>query len=349
LDLAPFAECSEHQHRHDRRTAGRRNGSDEDADTECEAAVTAALEVDEGVADQASCEATDEHGDERQGASTGRGESGQRALGRRGGCAGSIVTHQVIVEPGVASRSVQVTVVVPTYEEVDNIETLLRAVRAVGPTFHVLVVDDASPDGTADTARRVGDEIGGVEVLERRMKDGLGGAYRDGFAHALANGAEVCVQMDADLSHAPENLPALVAAVVHGADAAIGSRYVPGGHIVDWPRLRRWLSRWGNRYAAAMLGLAVNDATSGYRAYTAEALERMDFSTVRADGYGFQVEMTHRLVRADGRIVEIPITFVDRRVGESKLSHHIIGEAFRLVLRLAWHDLGDRRRRRRAG
>ena len=131
-----------------------------------------------------------------------------------------------------------------------------------------------------------------------------------------------------------------------GADAAIGSRYVPGGDCVEWPRLRRFLSRWGNRYAAGMLGLAVNDATSGYRAYSAEVLRRMDVASVRADGYGFQVEMTHRLVRAGGRVVEIPIIFRDRERGTSKLSYRIIGEAFRLVMHLAVHDLRRGHRRR---
>lgn len=249
----------------------------------------------------------------------------------------------------VGSPSVPVTVVLPTYDEAENIDEVLRAVRQVLPDAHVLVVDDASPDGTAARAAALADELGGIEVLARPEKLGLGAAYRAGFRHALEAGATVCVQMDADLSHDPVYLPAMLAAVEHGADAAIGSRYVPGGRIVDWPRLRRILSRWGNRYAAGMLGLAINDATSGFRAYSAGALARMDFESVEADGYGFQVEMTHRLVRTDGRIVEIPITFRDRTRGESKLSYRIIGEAFRLVVRLAVLDWRDRRRRRRAG
>jgi glycosyltransferase involved in cell wall biosynthesis len=154
----------------------------------------------------------------------------------------------------------------------------------------------------------------------------------------MADGADICVQMDADLSHDPGDLPALVSAVVHGADASIGSRYVPGGRIEEWPPLRRGLSRWGNRYAAMMLGLAVNDGTSGFRAYSADALTRIVVDDVTADGYGFQVEMTNRLVRIGGRIVEIPITFRDRTVGESKLSKAIIDEAFFLVNRLWWTD-----------
>jgi dolichol-phosphate mannosyltransferase len=241
-----------------------------------------------------------------------------------------------------ACGAVPVTVVIPTYDEAENIAEVITRLRRAVPTCRVLVVDDASPDGTADLVEALGAQIGDVEVLRRSAKDGLGAAYRAGFAHALERGATVCVQMDADLSHDPDDLPALLAAVEFGADAAIGSRYVPGGVIEEWPPLRRWLSRWGNRYAAGMLGLAINDATSGYRAYRAEALERLGFREVTADGYGFQVEMTHRLVRARGRIVEIPITFRDRIRGQSKLSYRIIGEAFRLVLRLAWRDAGRR-------
>ena len=242
-----------------------------------------------------------------------------------------------------------VTVVIPTYNEAGNIATVCARVRAALPEATVLVVDDGSPDGTAAIARQAGVELGGVDVLERPAKAGLGTAYRAGFAHALDGGADVCVQMDADLSHDPDSLPALVANVELGADLAIGSRYVPGGRTVDWPWARRTLSRWGNRYAAGLLGLAVNDATAGFRAYSAEALRRMDYATVRAEGYGFQVEMTHRLVRVGGRIVEFPITFRDRTIGESKLNKGIIGEASLLVLRLWRDDLQGRRARRRAG
>ena len=240
-----------------------------------------------------------------------------------------------------------VSVIVPTYDEADNIIELLTGVRRMLPDARILVVDDASPDGTADLVRGFATDDEAVEVLERAAKTGLGAAYRAGFAHALAAGAEICVQMDADLSHDPEDLGALVAAVVHGADVALGSRYVPGGHIEDWPASRRWLSRWGNRFAAGMLGLAVNDATSGYRAYRASILVAMEHETVGADGYGFQVEMTHRAVRRGARIVEIPITFRDRVRGESKLSWRIIGEAFGVVVHLAARDRGSGRGRRR--
>lgn len=243
----------------------------------------------------------------------------------------------------------RVTVVVPTYDEADNIETLLRAVREALPAAGVLVVDDGSPDGTADVAERLGAELGGIEVVRRPDKAGLGAAYRFGLRHAIDGGAEVCVQMDADLSHDPTVLPALVAIIEHGGDVAIGSRYVPGGMTLDWPRRRRWVSRWGNRYAAGVLGLAVNDATAGYRAYRAGALEQMAFDTVRAEGYGFQIEMTYRIVRIGGRVVEFPITFRDRTEGESKFSGSIVREALLLVMKLWIADFGGRRRRRAQG
>ncbi len=239
----------------------------------------------------------------------------------------------------------RVTVVVPTYDEAENIETLVAGIHAAAPEAGVLVVDDNSPDGTADLAER----LCGVEVLRRPGKAGLGAAYRAGFRVAIDRGAQIVVQMDADMSHDPATLPALVAIVEHGADVAIGSRYVPGGRTENWPWQRQALSRWGNRYVAGVLGLAVNDATAGYRAYSADALERMVFETVQADGYGFQVEMTDRIVRTGGKVVEFPITFRDRTHGESKMSGNIVSEAFVLVLKLWAQDLRGRRRRRRAG
>jgi dolichol-phosphate mannosyltransferase len=242
---------------------------------------------------------------------------------------------------------VQVVAVVPTYNEAENLAELVTLLRKAVPEVEVLVVDDESPDGTAEVARRLASELGGIEVLVRHGRRGLGSAYRDGFRRAIDGGADVCVQIDADLSHDPADLPALLANVDHGADLAIGSRYVPGGRTENWSWRRRWLSRWGNRYAAGLLGLAVNDATAGYRAYRAASLEAMGFEDVAADGYGFQIEMTHRLVRAGGRIVEFPIEFRDRRSGESKLSQGIVGEAMGLVLRLWVADRRDRRRRRR--
>lgn len=245
------------------------------------------------------------------------------------------------------SDAVPAVAVVPTYNEVLNIECLLRRLRAAAPDVAVLVVDDASADGTADAARKVADELGGIEVLERPAKLGLGSAYRAGFAWALDGGATTVAQLDADLSHDPEDLPALLANIELGADLAIGSRYVPGGATENWPFGRRWLSRWGNRYAAGLLGLAVNDATAGYRAYRGDMLRRMDYATVLAEGYGFQIEMTHRVVRAGGKVVEFPIRFHDRGAGDSKLSRGIVREAFGLVVRLWLDDRRGRRQRRR--
>ncbi len=243
----------------------------------------------------------------------------------------------------------RVTVVVPTYNEADNIDTVIRAVRQVLPVATVLVVDDGSPDGTADLAEALGRELGQVEVVRRTTKDGLGAAYRAGLRHAIDQGAEICVQMDADLSHDPASLPALVAVVEYGADLAIGSRYVPGGITLNWPRRRRWVSRWGNRYAAGVLGLAINDATAGYRAYRTTILERMEFDSVTAEGYGFQIEMSYRIVRLGGKVVEFPITFRDRMEGVSKFDGSIVREAFGLVIRLWIADFGGRRRRRAVG
>jgi dolichol-phosphate mannosyltransferase len=242
---------------------------------------------------------------------------------------------------------VLVVAVVPTYNEAANLAEVVDLLRKAVPGIRILVVDDDSPDGTADLARRLGADGDDVDVLVRVGRRGLGSAYRDGFRRAIDGGADVCVQIDADLSHDPSDLPALLANVEHGADLAIGSRYVPGGRTESWSRRRRWLSRWGNRYAAGVLGLAVNDATAGYRAYRAGALESMGFEEVTAEGYGFQVEMTHRLVRAGGRIVEFPIEFKDRRAGVSKMSQDIVGEALGLVLRLWLADRRGRRTRRR--
>ncbi len=243
----------------------------------------------------------------------------------------------------------RVTVVVPTYNEAGNIERLCRQVRLAVPEADILIVDDASPDGTADLVEKLDQSLGRIDVIRRECKHGLGAAYRSGLRAAMDRGAQICVQMDADLSHDPSVLPALIANVENGADLAIGSRYVPGGLTENWPRRRRWLSRWGNRYAAGLLGLAINDATAGYRAYSSEALERMAFDTVVAEGYGFQIEMTYRLVRIGGKVVEFPITFRDRTEGTSKMSGRIIGEALVLVVKLWVADFGGRRRRRAQG
>lgn len=242
-------------------------------------------------------------------------------------------------------------VVMPTYNEAANIEDVLRRIREAVPAAEVLVVDDGSPDGTASIAAALGDELGQIAVLRRTAKEGLGAAYKAGFALGLADGAEILIEMDADLSHDPNALPAIISAAEHGADLVIGSRYVPGGSIPNWSFGRRSLSRWGNRYAAGVLGLAINDATSGYRAYRASMLQQLDLDAVRADGYAFQIEMTYRVVRLSGRVVELPISFIDRTRGTSKMSSRIVVEA--LVLVTAWgvrdRMVSLRTRRRRQG
>jgi glycosyltransferase involved in cell wall biosynthesis len=235
--------------------------------------------------------------------------------------------------------------VLPTYDEAENLVEVLDRVRAATPDTQVLVVDDGSPDGTADLAEEHGKVIGGVEVLRRPAKSGLGSAYRDGFRWGLERGFDVLLEMDSDLSHDPAALPSLLGAVEHGADLVIGSRYVPGGSIPKWSWYRRAVSRWGNRYAAGVLGLAVNDSTAGYRAYRATMLRQIDLDRVVADGYGFQIEMTYDVVRRGGSIVEVPIAFVDRVRGTSKMSGRIVGEAFVLV---TWWGIRDRIFRRRS-
>ncbi|HMK11781.1 MAG TPA: polyprenol monophosphomannose synthase [Acidimicrobiales bacterium] len=235
-------------------------------------------------------------------------------------------------------------VVLPTYNEALNIEEVLRKVRAALPDAHLLVVDDGSPDGTADLAEELGRELGNVSVLRRPAKAGLGSAYRAGFREGIARGLDVMIEMDSDLSHDPAALPSLLAEIEDGADLVIGSRYVPGGTIPNWRLHRRLLSRWGNRYAGLVLALPVRDATAGYRAYRAEALAKIDLDAVKADGYGFQIEMAYAVRRTGGRIVEVPISFKDRVRGTSKMSGKIVVEALGLV---TWWGVRDRVLRRR--
>ncbi len=238
--------------------------------------------------------------------------------------------------------------ILPTYQEAENIAEVLRRLRAAVPAADVLVVDDSSPDGTADVAKAVAHEMGGVDVLVRPGKAGLGSAYRAGFREGIARGYDVLVEMDSDLSHDPRALPSLLAALDDGADLAIGSRYVPGGSIPRWSAGRRALSRWGNRYAAFMLRLAVHDATSGFRAYRATAVAGIDLDLVRADGYGFQIEMAHLVARAGGYVVERPIEFVERVRGTSKMSSRIVVEALALVTWWGIRTRVDRRQAKRA-
>lgn len=240
------------------------------------------------------------------------------------------------VRPGDGSPTIgpmRVLVVLPTYNEAATIETVLRRVRAALPDDGVLVVDDGSPDGTADIAERIGKELGSVEVLRRPAKAGLGSAYRAGFRWGLERGWDAMVEMDSDLSHDPDALPDLVAPLSQGFDLVIGSRYVPGGSIPNWKRSRLLLSRGANIYASIVLGLPVTDSTAGFRAYRADMLRRLDLDAIRADGYGFQIEMCYRVLQHGGRVTEVPIRFVDREIGESKMSAHIVVEAFLLV---AW-------------
>lgn len=238
------------------------------------------------------------------------------------------------------TRPVRSIVVVPTYREAENIVDLLRSIRAAAPDTDVLVVDDDSPDGTGRLAEEVGAEIGGVEVLHRARKEGLGAAYRHGFRVALDGGYDVVAQMDADLSHEPAVLPELIAAVLAGADVAVGSRYVPGGSIPNWTWLRRGLSRWGNAYARWMLRLSVRDATSAFRAYRSDLLEQIDIDGTRANGYLFQIETAFRLSAAGARVAELPITFVDRVAGQSKMA--VVRTMVETELRVTWWGLSLR-------
>lgn len=225
----------------------------------------------------------------------------------------------------------RVLVVLPTYNESENIDRVLRRVRAALPDATVLVVDDNSPDGTAELAEVTGKDTGNVEVLRRAGKAGLGSAYRAGFAWGLEHGYDAMIEMDADLSHDPDALPGLVAPLEQGNDLVVGSRYVPGGSIPNWRWHRRVLSQGGNIYASAVLGLHVTDSTSGFRAYRADMLRQIDLGRVRADGYGFQIEMVHEVLRHGGRVTEVPIRFVDRVEGKSKMSANIVVEALALV------------------
>jgi dolichol-phosphate mannosyltransferase len=244
---------------------------------------------------------------------------------------------------------VRAVIILPTYNERDNVEPFLRAVRAVSD-IDVLVVDDNSPDGTADLVRELGSELGGVEVLPRETKTGLGSAYRAGFDKVLGGGSDeaydVVVSMDADLSHDPAVLPAMLALIDEGADAVIGSRYVRGGGTTDWPVRRQLLSKWGNAYTRRLLRLTPHDCTSGYRAYRASALAAIDPYDTSAEGYAFLTELVRRLTRHGYRIVETPIVFRDRTQGKSKMSGRIIAESMLLVTK--WGLIDRLRPRRRS-
>lgn len=241
-----------------------------------------------------------------------------------------------------------VLIVVPTHDEADNIVGLLERVRAAAPEADVLVVDDCSTDDTRALVESAAERLGQIRLEARDHKGGLGDAYVHGFRIGLAAGYEALVEIDADHSHDPAELPLMLEIARRGVDVVIGSRYVPGGSVVGWPRRRVWLSRWGNRYAAIALGLAINDATSGYRVYRADTLRRIELDRIRAEGYAFQIEMTYRAVTAGMRVVEVPITFTDRVAGVSKMHRRIVIEAFALVTAWGLRDALSLSRRRRA-
>ena len=219
-----------------------------------------------------------------------------------------------------------VAVVIPTYNELANLEDIVTRVRAAVPAADILVVDDNSPDGTGELADKLAADDDHIRVLHRAGKSGLGAAYVAGFGWALERGYGTLVEMDADGSHDPAALPSLLAALA-GADLVIGSRWVPGGVVMNWPRSREALSRAGNAYARVMLGLGVHDATGGYRAYRAGTLRAIDLPAVRSQGYCFQIDLTLRTVNAGKTVREVPITFTERTRGASKMSRAIVAEA----------------------
>ena len=243
-----------------------------------------------------------------------------------------------------------VWIVLPTYDEADNIEPISAAILASLPGATLLVVDDDSPDGTGRLADALAEADPRVRVRHRSVKQGLGRAYLDGFGQALAGGATTVVQMDADFSHDPAALPALIAPIGDGdADLVIGSRYTKGGAVVDWGLGRRVVSRGGSLFARIVLRLGQNDLTGGFKAWRAETLAGVPFDGVHAGGYVFQIEMTFRADRGGARIREIPITFRDRRVGQSKMSRRIVVEALVVVVQLRAEELLGRGRRLRRG
>lgn len=244
----------------------------------------------------------------------------------------------------------RVVVVVPTYNERENLPRILDRIAAAVPGVDVLVVDDGSPDGTGEVADARAAADGHVHVMHRTAKDGLGAAYLAGFDWALGLGYDVIVEMDADGSHAPEQLPRLLAGLAH-ADLVIGSRYVPGGSVVNWPLRRQFLSRGANIYARLALGSQVRDMTAGYRAYRADVLRRMSLGDVASQGYCFQVDLAWRAIRSGFRVAEVPITFTEREIGTSKMSGSIMSEAFISIARWGvssrMERLGGRARRGR--
>ncbi len=236
---------------------------------------------------------------------------------------------------------IRAVVCLPTYDERDNIEPMIRALGDVLDTARdrVLVIDDGSPDGTGEIADRLASELPWLDVLHRTAKEGIGRAYLAGFARALESDAQLVLEMDCDFSHDPADVARLIATCEDGADLALGSRWVDGGGTVNWGFLRRVISRGGSLYARLVLGVSVRDLTGGFKCFRRVVLETIERDAIAARGYGFQIEGTYRALRAGFRVVEIPITFVDRRVGESKMSGGIVLEAMRQVPVLRWKAL----------
>ncbi|MFA1543684.1 polyprenol monophosphomannose synthase [Actinomadura monticuli] len=232
----------------------------------------------------------------------------------------------------------RVLVIIPTYNERDNIERIAGRVRDAVPSVDVLVVDDASPDGTGDVADAMADKDEQIKVLHRQGKDGLGPAYVAGFRWAAEHGYDVMVEMDADGSHQPEELPRLLSALAD-ADLVIGARWVPGGKVRNWPKRREALSRGANTYARLMLGIPLHDATAGYRAFRAATLQKIGLEEVDSRGYCFQIDLALRALRQGLRVVEVPITFVEREHGTSKMSRDVMAEA---ALRITQWGMSDR-------
>lgn len=246
-------------------------------------------------------------------------------------------------EPSTLPKSYAGTwVVLPTYEEAENLPGIAAAILDALPGATLLVVDDTSPDGTGELADAIAAENAHVRVHHRAGKEGLGKAYVAGFGVALDDGAERIIQMDADWSHSPDYLPALMAALDDGADLVIGSRYAKGGGVKDWGLMRRFVSRGGSLFARTVLRLTPNDLTGGFKAWRRGALERIDWDRVHAGGYVFQIETTYVASRQGARVVEVPIVFKDREVGDSKMSKGIIVEALAVVVQLRWDELRGR-------
>jgi dolichol-phosphate mannosyltransferase len=229
--------------------------------------------------------------------------------------------------PGDGAAIGRVLVIVPTYNERENLPRIVARLRAAVPAADVLVADDSSPDGTGEIADELAAGDDHVHVVHRRGKEGLGAAYLHGFAWGMEHGYDVLVEMDADGSHPPEQLPDLLERIDAGADLVLGSRYVPGGSVVNWPRSREVLSRGGNLYARLALGIDLRDATGGYRAFRRTTLEKLDLHDISSQGYCFQVDLAQRAIRRGLRVEEVPITFVEREFGSSKMSRAIVVEA----------------------